>query len=85
MSNKIIVHIDLKGKLYQPIFVAQLFPALKKMGAHSVLLEWENTLPFEDNLAHIKSNDSYTKEEVATIVSSAKKAGSKCEKIPNTF
>ncbi|CAJ0595157.1 unnamed protein product [Cylicocyclus nassatus] len=62
-----IVHLDLKGAPPKVTVYEWLFPLLRKMGAHGVLIEYEDMFPYMQNLAVIKRADHYSKSDIAKI------------------
>ncbi|EYC27604.1 hypothetical protein Y032_0009g819 [Ancylostoma ceylanicum] len=62
-----IIHLDLKGAPPIMSVYEWLFPLLKKMGAHGVLMEYEDMFPYSGDLAQIKRPDHYSSSDIARI------------------
>jgi hypothetical protein len=67
-----VVHIDLKGAPPKPDYFKSFIPFLKENGATGILLEYEDTFPFEGKLAEAKNGRAYTLEDVNMIKKLAK-------------
>lgn len=66
-----IVHFDLKGAPLKVSYIKKILPILKSLGATGILLEYEDTFPYTNNLKPIKAKNSYTKREIIQILQSA--------------
>ncbi|XP_071576673.1 hexosaminidase D-like [Temnothorax nylanderi] len=51
-----LVHLDLKGAPPRTCYFEKLFPLLRTWGATGLLLEWEDTFPYNRELSPIGSN-----------------------------
>ncbi|XP_045535673.1 hexosaminidase D-like [Papilio machaon] len=76
-----IVHFDLKGAPLKIDYLASVFKSIKSWGATGILLEWEDTFPYDSNLKDIGSQRSssgcggdglYSVDDVQTIFRLAK-------------
>ncbi|XP_046406776.1 hexosaminidase D-like [Ischnura elegans] len=77
ISSNRLVHLDLKGAPAKVSYYEKLFPMLKKMGATGLLVEWEDTFPYGDEVADIGSSgpanhDLYSKEDARLLLELAK-------------
>lgn len=69
LFRRILVHFDLKGAPPKLDFYKQLFPLLKRLGATGVLMEYEDTFPFNGTLNSIKNSKFYyTGAEISQII-----------------
>lgn len=67
-----IVHIDLKGAPPKIDYFKSLIPMLKKFGATGILIEYEDTFPFEGILAEARYGYAYSKDDIKLIKQLAK-------------
>lgn len=58
---------------------------LKSLGATGILLEYEDTFPYADNLLPIKAKNAYTKKEIIKILQSANSLNLKVIPLVQTF
>lgn len=74
LLNKLerVVHIDLKGAPPKPEYFKKFIPFLKEHGATGILLEYEDTFPFEGKLAEAKNGRAYNFDDVNMIKKLAK-------------
>lgn len=80
-----IVHIDLKGAPPKPSYFKTFIPMLKKLGATGILIEYEDTFPFEGQLAEAKYGNAYTKADIDMIKKLAKDNGLKLIPLIQTY
>ena len=57
----------MKGYASISKYFIEVIPFLSKVGINGILLEWEDMLPYQDDLLSIKSDDAYNRKEVETI------------------
>ncbi len=69
-----VVHIDLKGAPPKPDYFKSFIPLLKEFGATGILLEYEDTFPFEGKLSEAKNGRAYTLNDIKMIKEIAKKS-----------
>ncbi|RUS76014.1 hypothetical protein EGW08_016219 [Elysia chlorotica] len=62
-----IVHLDLKGAPLQLSYLEKILPALKKWGCTGILMEYEDTFPYEDDLSILSASHAYSKEEIKHV------------------
>lgn len=67
-----VVHIDLKGAPPKPDYFKSFIPFLKQNGATGILLEYEDTFPWEGRLSEAKNGRAYTLEDIKMIKDLAK-------------
>lgn len=67
-----LVHLDLKGAPPKISYFKQIFPLLKAAGANGILIEYEEMFPYWGPISSIKSDHSYTKDDVRAINELAK-------------
>ena len=70
-----IVHLDFKGLPLTPHSLCARLQTLRDAGATALLLEWEDMLPFSDELADCASPHAYSVAEVAQVVQRAESLG----------
>ncbi|GAB6020255.1 hypothetical protein CHUAL_002973 [Chamberlinius hualienensis] len=63
-----LFHLDLKGAPPKVDYLKKLFVIMKQLGATGVVLEYEDTFPYENELAPIAGKHHYSKEDVTSIV-----------------
>ncbi|XP_072382765.1 hexosaminidase D-like isoform X2 [Diabrotica undecimpunctata] len=75
MEKNILIHLDLKGAPPKPEYLAKFFSFVKSLGATGILLEWEDTFPYTDDIRLLGSlGDSsaskghYTNEEALEVL-----------------
>ncbi|XP_065057575.1 hexosaminidase D-like [Rhopilema esculentum] len=71
-SGHRIFHLDLKGSAPKLSYLRKLIPFLKSYGVTGILMEYEDTFPFEGDLSILKSKDAYTKAEIQELLGIAK-------------
>lgn len=70
-----LIHLDLKSCPLKVDYLKQLFKVFKDWGGTGLLLEWEDTFPYENELTDIGSlstQAAYSANEVHEILSTAK-------------
>ena len=63
-----VVHLDLKGAPPKLSFLKNIFPLLKEGGATTLLIEYEDMFPFWGPLRNISARNSYSKQDIQTIL-----------------
>ena len=71
-SGHRLVHLDLKGAAPNLEYLKKLLPFFKTLGATGLLMEYEDTFPFEGELKILRSKDAYTKRELLEFLAIAK-------------
>lgn len=67
------VHLDLKGAPPKVEYLQKLFPFLRRAGANGILLEYEDTFPYDGKfLHHAVADNAYSSSEIEDIKRSAK-------------
>ncbi|XP_015516621.1 hexosaminidase D [Neodiprion pinetum] len=86
-----LVHLDLKGAPPRVSYLEKLFPLLRSWGATGLLLEWEDTFPYNRELTQIGSNgpnsiaNGYTMQEARQILQIAGESGLAVVPLVQTF
>jgi len=70
-----IVHIDLKGAPPKISYFDRFIPLLKENGATGILLEYEDTFPFQGNLKEAQHSDAYSLDDVKHIKNLCNQSG----------
>ncbi|XP_071443606.1 hexosaminidase D-like [Hetaerina americana] len=75
-----LVHLDLKGASPKTSYFEKIFPVFKKLGATGILIEWEDTFPYAEEVADIGSSGPanhglYSKEDASLLLQLAKQNG----------
>ena len=79
LSHK-IVHLDLKGAPPKLQYLKLLLPYIREMGVTGLLMEYEDSFPYWGPLESLSARNSYSREDIATILQIAK--DNKLEVIP---
>ncbi|XP_048585167.1 hexosaminidase D [Nematostella vectensis] len=74
-SNHKLVHLDLKGAPPKMSYLLHILPVMKKWGATGLLVEYEDTFPYQGDLAILKSSLAYSKEEINQLKEKCKELG----------
>ncbi|GMT29480.1 hypothetical protein PFISCL1PPCAC_20777 [Pristionchus fissidentatus] len=61
-------HLDLKGAPPRVSYLARLFPLIAKLGVTGLVIEWEDSFPYEGRLSILKAPHAYTKRDVEEIL-----------------
>ncbi|GLH10878.1 Uncharacterized protein GBIM_15757 [Gryllus bimaculatus] len=64
----LVVHLDLKGSPPTMPFLKSFLELIAEEGADGLLLEYEDTFPFEGHLANLSAPHAYTKEQVLQLL-----------------
>ena len=72
MFQHVLVHLDLKGAPPKASYIIKLLPMLKELGATGLLIEYEDTFPYSENLEKYASKERYTVHQITKIISEAK-------------
>ncbi|XP_017561362.1 beta-N-acetylhexosaminidase isoform X1 [Pygocentrus nattereri] len=62
-----LVHLDLKGAAPKVSYLKQIFPLFSSLGAHGILIEYEDMFPYEGELEILKSPFAYSVEDIEEI------------------
>ncbi|GMR53984.1 hypothetical protein PMAYCL1PPCAC_24179, partial [Pristionchus mayeri] len=62
------LHLDLKGAPPRVSYLSRLFPLLPRLGVSGVVIEWEDSFPYEGRLSILKSPSAYTRKDVDEIL-----------------
>lgn len=64
----VVVHLDFKGMPPKLSYLKSLLGTLKRHGVNGLLLEYEDTFPYEGILANLSASHYYKKNEVRKLV-----------------
>jgi hexosaminidase len=64
---KVQVHLDLKGAPPKIEFYSEFFELLARLNVDSLLIEYEDTFPYNGELAQLKASNSYTPDNIKYI------------------
>lgn len=63
----VVVHLDLKGMPPKLSYLKSLLETLKRNGVNGLLMEYEDTFPYEGTLANLSVVHHYKKDEVRPL------------------
>ncbi|KAJ8283878.1 hypothetical protein COCON_G00027280 [Conger conger] len=86
-TGKKLVHLDLKGAPPRMSYMEKLIPLIARLGADGLLLEYEDTFPYEGDLKVLQATDHplYSREEIKSIQDLAKSNGLEVIPLVQTF
>ncbi|CAI9725618.1 hexosaminidase D-like [Octopus vulgaris] len=61
------VHLDLKGAPPRVSYFAEIFPLFRQWGATSLLLEYEDMFPYQNDLKELAAKHAYSKDDIQRI------------------
>ncbi|XP_058140937.1 hexosaminidase D isoform X2 [Dasypus novemcinctus] len=67
-----LVHLDLKGAPPKVSYLSEVFPLFHALGAHALLIEYEDMFPYEGPLKLLRSEHAYSPSEIQEILHLAK-------------
>ncbi|XP_069808219.1 hexosaminidase D isoform X2 [Dendropsophus ebraccatus] len=67
-ANMILVHLDLKGAPPKVSYLAEVFPLFSALGATGLLIEYEDTFPYCEELLPLRANHAYSPQEIREIL-----------------
>ncbi|GCC27625.1 hexosaminidase D-like isoform X1 [Chiloscyllium punctatum] len=67
ISGMRIVHLDLKGAAPKLSYLQQIFPLLASTGVNGILMEYEDTFPYHDDLEILKSTYAFSSADIDKI------------------
>ncbi|XP_069510706.1 hexosaminidase D [Ambystoma mexicanum] len=62
-----LVHLDLKGAPPKVSYLAQVFPLFRALGASGLLIEYEDTFPYDGDLECLRAQYAYSHAEIEEI------------------
>ena len=72
-----VVHLDLKGAPPKIGFLLKIVPLLRQWGATGLLVEYEDTFPFKNELASLSRKYLYSSDEIRSLQELVKAEGMK--------
>ena len=85
IPQKKLVHLDLKGAPPKTKFLLQFLKLIKKWGATGILIEYEDSFPFEGMLKDVATLNHYNKSDIYNILIKAKELGLEVIPLVQTF
>ncbi|CAB3979272.1 hexosaminidase D-like [Paramuricea clavata] len=67
-----LVHLDLKGAAPKMAYLLKLLPVFKSWGATGLLVEYEDTFPYDGDLSVLKSHYAYSVQEITEFLNEVK-------------
>lgn len=67
-----VVHIDLKGSPPKKDYLVQFISKLSKLGVTGVMIEYEDTFPYQGFIENISARSAFTEDDIKEIVSVCK-------------
>lgn len=67
----ILVHLDLKGAPPKVSYLAEVFPLFSALGANGLLIEYEDTFPYDEELLPLRAAHAYSPQEIREILTLA--------------
>ncbi|XP_056406471.1 hexosaminidase D [Hyla sarda] len=67
-ANMILVHLDLKGAPPKVSYLAEVFPLFSALGANGLLIEYEDTFPYYEELLPLRAAHAYSPQEIQEIL-----------------
>ena len=80
-----LVHIDLKGAPPKLDFLIKFLKLIKDWGATGILIEYEDTFPFDGMLKDVAAGNHYTKSDIYSILIRCKELGLEVIPLIQTF
>ncbi|KAK1330691.1 hypothetical protein QTO34_008629 [Cnephaeus nilssonii] len=62
------VHLDLKGAPPKVSYLSEIFPLFRALGANGLLIEYEDTFPYEGPLRLLRAPHAYSPAEVTEVL-----------------
>ncbi|CAG5135906.1 unnamed protein product [Candidula unifasciata] len=66
-----LVHLDLKGAPLSVGYLEKVFPLLKSWGATGLLIEYEDTFPYSEDLRVLRAAHAYSEDDLRQILKNA--------------
>ncbi|CAG2165029.1 unnamed protein product [Oppiella nova] len=85
MNSNRLVHIDLKGAPFRLHYWEQLIEFLSRIGINGLLIEYEDMFPYTQSLSELKCQDSYSEQQIESIIGMANKYDMKIIPLIQTF
>ncbi|KAM9296254.1 hexosaminidase D [Gastrophryne carolinensis] len=63
-----LVHLDLKGAPPKVSYLAEVIPLISRLGASGLLVEYEDTFPYDGELLPLRAAHAYSPQEIGEIL-----------------
>eukprot|EP00093_Oithona_nana_P001598 01598.XXX_3514_877_1 [CDS] Oithona nana genome sequencing. len=67
-----VVHLDFKGATPNISYLKEIFPLLKKSGANTLLIEYEDTFPYWGKIVNASALNAFTVKQIQELLNAAK-------------
>ena len=67
-----VVHLDLKGAPPSISYLKDIFPLLKKAGANTLLIEYEDMFPYWGKMVNASALNAFTVKQIQELLNAAK-------------
>ena len=67
-----VVHLDFKGATPSISYLKEIFPLLKKSGANTLLIEYEDTFPYWGKIVNASALNAFTVKQIQELLNAAK-------------
>lgn len=85
IPNQRLVHLDLKGAPPKIEFLISFLKKIKDVGATGILIEYEDTFPFEGLLKDVAALNHYNKSDLYNLLITSKQLGLEVIPLVQTF
>ena len=67
-----MVHLDLKGAPPSISYLKEIFPLLRKAGANTLLIEYEDMFPYWGKIVNASALNAFTVKQIQELLNAAK-------------